>query len=162
METVADSAIQQWGVAMTITTALILLFATAYYFLKPRSAEESVSKKVKKKSGARNPYLATSISAEGCACAAVGNVANTRFLTSQNVPKLPLADCISATCKCRYVHHQDRRNSEGERRTPFSLQTDLYNLNKEVERRVKKGRRDTDWSGNAASELSYAEFEWNN
>ena len=160
METVADSAIQQGGVAMTITTALILLFATAYYFLKPRGAGESVSKKVKKKSGTRNPYLATSISAGGCACAAVGTVANTRFLTSHNVPKLPLADCTSAACKCRYVHHQDRRNAEGERRTPFSLQTDLYNLNHEVERRVKKGRRDTDWSGNAASDLSYAEFEW--
>ena len=145
---------------MTITTALILLFATAYFFLRPRGGEESVLKKVKEKPGTKNPYLATSIRAGECACAAVGNVANTRFLTSQNVPKLPLADCASATCKCRYVRHHDRRYSEGERRTPFSLQTDFYNLNNEVERRVKKGRRDMDWSGNAASELSYAEFEW--
>ena len=147
---------------MTITTVLILALAAAYWLLRSRSerGRERKSRTAQSAPGTRSPWLATSISVKGCSCAAVKAVGNKRFLSSGSVPKLPLADCASTTCDCSYIRHEDRRTTEGDRRAPFSMQTDLYHLARESERRVKKGRRESDWSDNAASDLDYADFEW--
>jgi hypothetical protein len=151
---------------MTITTVLILSLAAAYWLLRSRRDSDSDSDSERKPKTAqsapstRSPWLATSIRTRGCGCAAVKAVGNKRFLSSISVPKLPLADCASTTCNCSYVRHEDRRTTEGDRRAPFSMQTDLYHLARESERRVKKGRRDSDWSDSAASDLDYTDFEW--
>jgi hypothetical protein len=147
---------------MTITAVLILSLAAAYWLLRSRGKRDSErkSRTAQCAPSTRSPYLATSINFMGCGCAAVQAVGNTRFLSSGNVPKLPLADCASATCNCSYVRHKDRRTTQGDRRAPFSIRTDLYNLATESERRVKKGRRESDWSSDAASDLDYADFEW--
>jgi hypothetical protein len=147
---------------MTITAVLILSLAAAFWLLRSRGERDSERKSRKTQSApsTRSPYLATSINYRGCGCAAVQAVGNKRFLSSGNVPKLPLADCASTTCNCSYVRHEDRRTTQGDRRAPFSIRTDLYNLATESERRVKKGRRDSDWSSDAASDLNYADFDW--
>lgn len=44
-------------------------------------------------------------------------MAERRFLSTA-APKLPLAECNVLECKCRFVHHKDRRASK-DRRTPF-------------------------------------------
>jgi hypothetical protein len=147
---------------MTITAVLILSLAAAFWLLRSRSGRgsERKSRKVQTAPITRSPFLATSIYIKGCGCTAVKAVGNKRFLSSGFVPKLPLADCASTTCNCSYVRHEDRRTTQGDRRAPFSMRTDLYNLATESERRVKKGRRESDWSSNAASDLNYADFEW--
>ena len=153
---------KQGGVAMTITTVFILSLTAAYWLLRSRSERDSERKSRTAQSApsTRSPWLATSISVKGCGCAAVQAVGKQRFLSSGTVPKLPLADCASTTCDCSYIRHEDRRTSQGDRRAPYSMRTDLYNLARESERRVRKGRRESDWSGNAASDLDYADFEW--
>lgn len=147
---------------MTIITVLILSLAAAFWLLRSRSGHDSErqSRKVQTVPITRSPYLATSINIKGCGCTAVKAVGNKRFLSSGNVPKLPLADCASTACSCSYVRHEDRRTSQGDRRAPFSIRTDLYNLATESERREKKGRRQSDWSSNAASDMNYEDFEW--
>ena len=40
-----------------------------------------------------------------------------RFLSSA-APRLPLPDCDVLECKCKFVHHKDRRDGE-DRRSPF-------------------------------------------
>lgn len=149
---------------MTITMIVILMFTAAYWLLKPRSDQKRDHKRkpkiVRSVSSTRSPYLATSISFKRCGCTAVKAIGKTRFLTSATVPKLPLAECSAATCGCRFIRHQDRRSTQGDRRAIYSLQTDLYTHGQESERRMKKGRRESDWSGNAASDLNYADFDW--
>ena len=55
-----------------------------------------------------NPYHAVSIIAGQHACEAAKERVGQRFL-SREAPRLPLADCECTECRCRYVHHDDRR-----------------------------------------------------
>ena len=161
IEIVTGSAIHKRGVTMTIATIIILLLTGAYWLLRPRSDRASKPKQVRSAPGARrSPYLATSVSFERCSCSAVKAFGETRFLTSGTVPKLPLAECSEATCGCRYVRHQDRRSTQGNRRAIYSLQTDLYSLGTESERRIKTGRRESDRANDGVADLQYGNFEW--
>ena len=51
------------------------------------------------------------------ACDSSRRLHGKRFL-SPDAPTLPLADCDTEHCRCRYVHHRDRRDGE-DRRSPF-------------------------------------------
>jgi hypothetical protein len=78
------------------------------------------------------------IAAEG-ACGAARSLANLRLL-SADVPPLPLKTCDRpATCKCKYRQFDDRRR-KFPRRVPHAT---AYRV---VERRVRRGRRDSDWA----------------
>lgn len=65
-----------------------------------------------------NPYHAVSIESGPRACAEVRKVEGQRFLASEP-PMLPLRNCDSKTCQCRYVHHNDRRSLR-DRRVNFA------------------------------------------
>ena len=57
----------------------------------------------------RNPFHAVAIDCgRGRACQTARRLQGQRFLASE-APRLPLADCDSATCACRYQHYEDRR-----------------------------------------------------
>jgi hypothetical protein len=56
-----------------------------------------------------NPYHAVSISAGARACSEALKCADARFLSAHVPPPLPLPDCDSEHCTCRYKHHDDRR-----------------------------------------------------
>jgi len=153
---------------MIITTIIILLITAAYWLLRSPGNHGRKTKKVRSTPSTirsapstRSPYQATSISFKRCGCTAVMAIGKTRFLTSGTVPKLPLAECSATTCDCRYVRHQDRRSTQGDRRAIYSLQTDLYTLGTESERRVKMGRRQSDRSNDGVAGLQYGNFEWN-
>ena len=91
-----------------------------------------------------NPFRAVSIKAGSGACTAVTALAGERFLIGQ-VPHLPLAECGSKSCTCKYVHHDDRRLPDDDRRAPAALTTDLYESTGNQDRRARKrGRRVTD------------------
>jgi hypothetical protein len=87
-----------------------------------------------------NPYHAVSIQSHLNLCGTARKYQGQRFLAA-DAPKLPLAGCRAATCTCRYVHHDDRR--EGPRRA-----SDLTRLTNGFwggsERRDARGRRIND------------------
>jgi hypothetical protein len=93
-----------------------------------------------------NPYRAISFDFDETCCAAMKAIGNTRFLVAKDKSLLlPLSGCDAAQCSCRYVHHEDRRTDDGERRFIGSLRTDLYDHGVENNRRAKaRGRRETD------------------
>jgi hypothetical protein len=96
----------------------------------------------------RHPYRATSIVFDDAACNAVKALGRKRFLDrDRDVPKLPLKDCGSSQCTCKYAHHDDRRDSSEDRRHPSGLKAELYERGSDPNRRQKKrGRRKSDWA----------------
>ena len=155
---------------MTITAALILLLSATYYLLRPRQGQGTTSRKVHRATRRsaqttakpRSPYQASSIRASSCGCSAVKALGKQRFLTSGAVPKLPLPECCAATCECRYVRHEDRRTSQGDRRALYSLQTDLYTAGDSAERRDRQGRRESDREAEPIAALDYSDIQWTN
>jgi hypothetical protein len=78
------------------------------------------------------------IAAEG-ACDAARSLTNLRLL-SADVPPLPLKTCDRpATCKCIYRHFDDRRRV-------FPRRVDHATAYRGAERRVRRGRRDSDFA----------------
>ncbi|QUN06573.1 hypothetical protein KDN34_03710 [Shewanella yunxiaonensis] len=88
-----------------------------------------------------SPFKAVSIECTGFPCKAAAQLSGKRFLP-QDAPCLPLATCDNPDCKCRYMHHEDRRTPGTGRRIHVGLITDLYGHNGEAERRKNPaGRR---------------------
>jgi len=86
----------------------------------------------------RLKYRGAEIIAAENACDAARSLATLRLL-SADVPVLPLKTCDRpATCKCQYRHFDDRRRVFA-RRVPHAT---AY---RGVERRVRRGKRESDW-----------------
>jgi hypothetical protein len=86
----------------------------------------------------RLKYRGAEIIAAENACDAARSLASLRLL-SADVPVLPLKTCDRpATCKCQYRHFDDRRRVFP-RRVPHAT---AY---RGVERRVRRGKRESDW-----------------
>jgi len=93
--------------------------------------------------GAVDAFHAVSIEpAEGC-CAAVEAIRVQRFL-SEEAPALPLAECASSDCQCRYVHHADRRSGARDRRLSPPEHPDEIEFWSQRDRRGSEGRRQGD------------------
>jgi hypothetical protein len=74
-------------------------------------------------------------------CAAAALCRHKRFLSTQ-VPSLPLRECDrSASCACKFKHHDDRR--AGVRRTD-DVHPDLRSQYLAQNRRATRGRRSVD------------------
>ena len=83
-------------------------------------------------------YRATEVIAAASACDGARSLMNVRLLSAE-VPLLPLKTCDRpATCKCQYRHFDDRRRVFP-RRVPHAT---AY---RGVERRVRRGKRESDW-----------------
>ena len=86
-------------------------------------------------------YHAVSIRFEVNACNAAKALAGHRFLATE-APELPLPECEMTICKCRFVHHEDRRAGK-DRRSPFTSGGIAAATGKYAqERREGKERRD--------------------
>jgi len=105
-------------------------------------------KRGKKSIAPRNRYRAISIAHDKQACKAVRAIGSKRYLAVGNsTPTLPMPGCDAVRCNCRYVQHEDRRQSQEDRRHPHSLQTELYDRSGNHDRRKRKrGRRNSDWT----------------
>ena len=99
-------------------------------------------KKLKSRKGSQeqNPFAATSIRVEDCACEAVKALGSKRYLVAEALP-VPLPECTTQKCQCTYIHHGDRRGDIGDRRAPTSLNADGTAWG----RRGSQGRRKSDW-----------------
>ncbi len=85
-----------------------------------------------------NPYHAVSVETALRCCEAAREAEGQRFLSS-SAPMLPLDGCTETKCRCRYVHHDDRR-ARRDRRVQFPNPHALRN----GDRRAGGGRRITD------------------
>ncbi len=104
---------------MTVMALLLLLLLVVWLLIRRR--QDSVAAKpetpppVSYKSTA---YHAVSIKFESNACMAARELEGKRFLSAA-APRLPLAECNVLDCRCRFVHHKDRRSGK-DRRSPFA------------------------------------------
>ncbi|MDZ7643904.1 MAG: hypothetical protein U5K76_06595 [Woeseiaceae bacterium] len=93
---------------------------------------------------ASNRFHAVSIRFAAGACQASQDLHGRRFLSAA-APLLPLPDCDAAECRCRFVHHKDRRAGD-DRRHPFQSGFGGSSIRIDEERRQRDNRRadDTD------------------
>lgn len=89
---------------------------------------------------ATSTYRSAEIVCGSDACEHARALSAIRFLAA-DIPRLPLAGCAAARCRCRYLHHTDRRDTADERRAQFSIRTKHYPTAIGEERRQKSGRR---------------------
>jgi hypothetical protein len=92
----------------------------------------------------RLPYHAVSCRSGTGNCAAVEALKDQRFLV-EDAPQLPLEGCTSERCECKYLHHQDRRDNDDDRRALYGIKSEFYEYTSKQDRRVKNGRRESDW-----------------
>jgi len=87
----------------------------------------------------RLKYRGAEVIASDGACDAARSLANLRLLAA-DVPTLPLKTCDRpATCKCKYRHFDDRRRV-------FPRRVEHATRYRGVERRVRRGKRDSDYT----------------
>lgn len=102
--------------------ALVVLLG-AWIFTRKRDAKrkpaiEKTASEIRSQVAAKStPYHAVSIKLSGNACSAAKEMYGRRFLSGA-APRLPLPDCTMLECKCRFVHHADRR-AGSDRRSQF-------------------------------------------
>jgi hypothetical protein len=119
---------------VTVTTVVMKLAKSLLGRAEPEAKPASAKKAI-------NPYHAVSIAPGYRNCAAARALRDHRFLSRQ-APALPLKECDSTECTCRYEHHDDRRR--GQRRArDLGVSIDGYEGD---ERRLKpkRGRRNAD------------------
>jgi len=105
--------------SLTTLVLLVVLLVAVWIMIRiRRSAAEDEAVPRSAADTAATAYHAVSIKFSGTACQAAKDMTGRRFLSSA-APKLPLPDCNALECKCRFVHHKDRRSGK-ERRSPFS------------------------------------------
>ena len=144
---------------MSVTVIILLCVASVYWLLRSRENTSPEPRKVQPARRQHNPYRAVSISHKRCACPTVKSLGDKRFPLAK-APQLPLLRCDADNCQCSYVRHNDQR-ALGDRRSPFGLQTDLYVLAEQSERRTLRNRRKTDLGAAATSEFNLDDIELN-
>ena len=150
---------------MSITAIVLICLAAGYYLIRPRKKVEKSRATAGRSPGkdrgreiSHNAYHAVSISHKTCGCRDVRAMGNRRFLATRP-PLVPLATCNAETCKCTYIHYEDRR-VPGVRRAPYNVATDLHAVAGRQERRARKSRRETDQQADMASDFDFEDIEW--
>lgn len=111
----------------------VLVGATWLWVRRARSDDEQTE--------ANSPYHCVAINPGEGACRTALTLKGQRFL-SDEAPLLPLASCDVARCRCTFEHHRDRRRSD--RRNPYTAQSHTFVVQGGVDRRGRRGRRDSD------------------
>ena len=103
---------------MGLTIALILtILLIALLVVSKRSKSPSQSRPTVLTEGqttTTSKFHAVSVHSASSGCDAAKSIEGKRFLSSA-APRIPLPECDVRECKCRFIHHADRR-SGGDRR----------------------------------------------
>jgi hypothetical protein len=113
---------------------IVLLLAA---FLLWQWRERRAARELVKLARAGGTYHCVEVRSRGKPCASAQSVSGKRFLSGM-APPIPLPGCTALTCRCAYVHFEDRRT--GERRSPFASHA-RRELGDEPERRRRVDRR---------------------
>jgi len=140
--------------ALTVMIAISVIFAILLlrHMIAPKPVAQAANtrpgrmtkKTVKNAVPARLPYHAVSCRSGAGSCEAVEEINGQRFLV-EDAPQLPLDACTKERCKCKYLHHQDRRDTDDDRRALYGIKSEFYEYTSKQDRRVKNGRRASDW-----------------
>ncbi len=107
---------------MSLTTAIvgILILALVFFFVRRKGSEPAPRSPAARlaKPSANSEFHAVSIRFLSSACSAAKSLEGKRFLSSA-APRIPLPECDVMECKCRFVHHTDRRERD-DRRNPYA------------------------------------------
>ena len=128
---------------MNIALIVVVYIAAVVLLLNPWS--RSSQKLRTKKHLASDPFIAVSLVCESESCEEIGVLEDQRFLVNE-APAIPLQQCTSEVCGCRYHHYKDRRSHSDRRQTPKRAGGE-----EGFDRRGIRGRRKSDWSLMAAS-----------
>lgn len=110
---------------------------------KAPNKNHRISAAGKRKLSLANDFPSVSIQFGPSACQGVKDLIEQRFL-ADDAPSVPLLNCNSANCTCKFVHHDVRREQDEDRRAHSSLRTTLYEDSGKPERRHGGRRRSSD------------------
>ncbi|QYJ85462.1 hypothetical protein K0I73_14830 [Shewanella mesophila] len=110
----------------------------------PIASEQESKSDQNARAGLRS-YHSVEIVNESGMCASAKGLKGKRYL-SQDAPKIPLPNCENKECNCRYIHYEDRRKYNEDRRLDFGVTQELFGVFGEKNRRGtnRKGRRASD------------------
>ncbi len=128
-----------------LVLAVVYLMSPAHWGLRPRRSS-TWSKRSHAPANNATTYHAVSIEGQ---CSSVRALKERRFLV-RRAPSLPLPGCNRSSCQCKYIHHEDRRGIDTDRRSVSTTRSEHYLLQGNTERRVRRGRR--------AGDMSYGTF----
>lgn len=94
------------------------LMLVVWLYVRNRGQKEELQEPASLTDAGRPAFHAVSIKFDTHACDAAKEMDGRRFL-SNAAPRLPLPDCNSLDCRCRFAHHKDRRTRK-DRRSPFA------------------------------------------
>lgn len=139
---------------MKLIAAIVLALIVIGLYLKSKSSDNKPKKpaKIGRRTSKPSPsadsleksYPGVAIKLCANACKAAEKLENIRYLSGE-APLLPLPGCDKLKCACKYVHYDDRRDINEDRRHAYSMKTDLYTSNGNENRRQEKERRN-EWS----------------
>lgn len=121
---------------------VLLLLAVAWLIVRIRSNKQDTStSSASTKKRKTSAFHAVSIKYSENACDAAKAMTGRRFLATA-APRLPLPECDSLECRCKFAHHDDRRTGR-DRRSPFAAKHYAGDGtgSHEKERREKQDRR---------------------
>ena len=129
---------------MSISMAIVLIVILALVYFTTRRKASAPDKRPAaarpSKSTAMTDFHAVSLKFLSSACSAAKSLEGKRFL-SNAAPRIPLADCDVLECKCRFVHHRDRRAGD-ERRDSYSQGFAGETGKHPIEQRKRRDRRE--------------------
>lgn len=114
--------------------AAVMLIAVLVWQWRERRRDEEIA--LLARAGGR--YHCVEIRSRGRPCAAAQAFAGRRFLP-RAAPPIPLPGCTAMSCRCAYVHFDDRR--VGDRRSPFASRQAREMVADDLERRRRADRR---------------------
>ena len=132
------------GVAVSIVLTVILV---ALIFM-PRRNKASTDKRSPRPGHqdlamTASQYHAVSIQFADGACEAARAMEGKRILSGA-APRIPLPECDVAECKCRFIHHKDRRRREDRRDSHTQDMLGTTGGYSGKERRYRGDRRNND------------------
>ena len=146
-------------VPILLVFLLLLLWrvrhSTTHSTKSKKPARKKIPESIKKTNSSSSPFAAVSIEASGSPCPAVCEVEGLKFLKME-APLTPLPECSNPKCKCKYVHHDDRRSME-DRRDPMERGRSSYEARGLADRRSRSERRRAESTSNL-SEPGYEEL----
>jgi len=127
---------------LTIGIAAFVILALVFLFFRPKRAAPDKRPAAKRPVEAADTgeFHAVSIKYTSGACAAARNLKGKRFLSSA-APRIPLPDCDVLDCKCRFLHHKDRRDGE-DRRDAYAPRIAGVTGSFEKDQRKRRERRE--------------------
>jgi hypothetical protein len=115
-----------------VLVAIAALIALALWFRHAAKRRQPGAARVRDQKRPSDTYRCVELRYRSDGCDAVKRIAERRFLPGE-APEIPVPGCDAAKCYCRYVRHEDRRDSE--RRSPAAP------VPAGGERRTKRDRR---------------------